>query len=255
MNGGQMGILNGVREGFAGFGLEDTDEGAGLDIGFVFIAFGGGQFAFVAFLGQFFDTGLCAFANLERCERASRFHAETAAHRFEHLLESFAVISVSVSHGDNINSFAATKATRSATLQFFFTKRILVSTIRIVQENPSHHHTSHSGSRHRRGHSRKRAVYRILLGIGLIALNILLIPLHSHGMPDVVIAVIAILLTTFGFLSYFQGCFRMARAKGYDDSIMLGVMVVGVLCCPGLMLLAVPLILAFFLKDKTQRRY
>jgi len=93
------------------------------------------------------------------------------------------------------------------------------------------------------------------LGIGLIALNLLLIPLSSHGTPKVVIAVAAILLTTFGLLSYFQGCFRLARAKGYDDSIMLAVMVVGVLCCPGLMLLAVPLILAFFLKDKTRRHY
>jgi len=103
-----------------------------------------------------------------------------------------------------------------------------------------------------RHHRRKRAVSRILLGIGLLALNFFLIPLHSYGIPNIPIAVAAILLTTFGFVYYFQGCFHLARAKGYDDSIMLAMMVVGVLCCPGLMLLALPLILAFALKDKTR---
>jgi hypothetical protein len=90
------------------------------------------------------------------------------------------------------------------------------------------------------------------LGIFLIGLNFFLIPLRIHGVPKIPIAVAAILLTTFGLLFYFQGCFRLARAKGYDDSIMLGVMVVGVFCFPGLMLLALPLFLAFFLKDKTR---
>ena len=105
-----------------------------------------------------------------------------------------------------------------------------------------------------RHHRRKRPFSRILLGIGLITLNLFLIPLHIYGIPNIPIAVAAILLTTFGLLYYFQGCFRLARAKGYDDSIMLAVMVVGVLCCPcpGLMLLALPLILAFALKDKTR---
>jgi hypothetical protein len=124
-----------------------------------------------------------------------------------------------------------------------------------VQENPSHHHSSHSGSRHRRRQGRRRAVYSVLAGIGLIALNLFLIPLHSYGVPKIPIAVAAILLTTFGLLFYFQGCFRLARAKGYDDSLMLAVMVVAVFCCPGFMLLALPLILAFFLKDKTRHRY
>jgi hypothetical protein len=103
-----------------------------------------------------------------------------------------------------------------------------------------------------RSHRRQRAIIRILLGIFLIGLNFSLIPLRRFGVPRIPLAIAAILLTTFGLLSYFQGCFRLARAKGYDDSIMLAVMIVTVFCCPGLMLLALPLILAFFLKDKTR---
>ena len=106
-----------------------------------------------------------------------------------------------------------------------------------------------------RRHRRKRAVYSILLGIFLLGLNLFLIPLRSYGVPKIPIAIAAILLTTFVLLSYFQGCFRLARAKGYDDSIMLAVMVVvGFYAVTGLMLLALPLIHGFidFLKDKTR---
>src|SRR4051812_7890149 len=83
-------------ENFAGFSLEDSDEGAGLDVGFVLSAFGGGQFAFVTFLSQLFDASLGAFADLEFSEGACGFDAKTAAHRFEHLLKYFTAVSRSV---------------------------------------------------------------------------------------------------------------------------------------------------------------
>src|SRR5690348_3800299 len=76
--GGRSSSGLGFSQRFAGFGLEDSDERTGLHVGFVFGAFGGGQFAFVAFFSQLFDAGLGAFADLQRRQRARGFDAETA---------------------------------------------------------------------------------------------------------------------------------------------------------------------------------
>jgi hypothetical protein len=98
---------------------------------------------------------------------------------------------------------------------------------------------------------RSRAALRILSGFLLLGLIVILISLRRFGIPDVFIAVGSILLGTFGILFYFQGCLALARAKGYDDTMVLGGIIFGALCTPGFIFI-LPLILAFFLKDKTR---
>jgi hypothetical protein len=98
---------------------------------------------------------------------------------------------------------------------------------------------------------RGRAMLRILLGFFLLGLIVILITLRQFGLPDVLVTIGSILLATFGILFYFQGCLALARAKGYDDTMVLGGIIFGALCTPGFMFI-LPLILAFFLKDKTR---
>src|SRR6185436_2084301 len=91
-------------------------------------------------------------------------------------------------------------------------------------------------------------------GLFLLGSIFLLIPFRQHGLPKVIIGVGAILLLTFGFLFYFQGCFALARAKGYNDGLVLGGIVFGALLCPGLTIL-IPLILAVFMEDRNNSRW
>jgi hypothetical protein len=110
-------------------------------------------------------------------------------------------------------------------------------------------------SNKRRGRNSRRngATLRILLGLFLIGLIFVLGILRKHGLPSLVAVLGLILLGTFGLLFYFQGCFAMARAKGYEDGVVLAGIVIGALCMPGLIFI-LPLLLAFCLKDKNQPR-
>jgi hypothetical protein len=100
---------------------------------------------------------------------------------------------------------------------------------------------------------RNRAIKLLSLGILMIVLLIALVLLRKHGIPDGVVAVGAVLLGVVGSIFYIQGCIALAEAKGYTGVVVAAVIIVSYFCFAPL-LLVIPLVLFFGLKDKTHGR-
>jgi hypothetical protein len=83
----------------------------------------------------------------------------------------------------------------------------------------------------------------------MIVLLIALVLLRNHGIPDGVVAVGAVLLGIVGSIFYIQGCIALAEAKGYTGAVVAAVIIVSYFCFVPL-LLVIPLVLFFGLKDK-----
>jgi hypothetical protein len=104
-------------------------------------------------------------------------------------------------------------------------------------------------------HYRNRALKQLGLSILFLVLLFVLVGLQPYGIPKVVVAIGCVLLGTFSFYFYGVGSVTLAKAKGYDDTVVLAIIVVGFLCLAGL-LYVIPLIILFGLKDRTKpRRY
>jgi drug/metabolite transporter (DMT)-like permease len=102
-------------------------------------------------------------------------------------------------------------------------------------------------------HYRNRALQQLGLSILFLVLLFFLVRVQLHGIPKVVVAIVCVLLGTFSFYFYGVGSVTLAKAKGYDDTVVLAIIVVGFLCLAGL-LYVIPLIILFGLKDRTKRR-
>jgi hypothetical protein len=102
-------------------------------------------------------------------------------------------------------------------------------------------------------HYRNRALKQLGLSILFLVLLFTLVGLQPYGIPTVVVAVGCVLLGTFSFYFYGVGSVALAKAKGYDDTVVLAIIVVGFLCLGGL-LYVIPLIILFGLKDRTKPR-
>ena len=100
-------------------------------------------------------------------------------------------------------------------------------------------------------HYRNRALKQLGLSILFLVLFFVLIGLQPYGIPKVVVAIGCVLLGTFSFYYYGVGSVTLAKAKGYDDTVVLAIIVVGFLCLAGL-LYVIPLIILFGLKDRTK---
>ena len=72
-------------------------------------------------------------------------------------------------------------------------------------------------------------------------------------MPDALIAVGGVILGTFSVVLHIQGNIALAKAKGYDDSVVAAIIIVAGLCLMGLFYV-MPLIIFFGLKDRTKSR-
>jgi drug/metabolite transporter (DMT)-like permease len=104
-------------------------------------------------------------------------------------------------------------------------------------------------------HYRNTALKQLGLSILFLVLLFVLAGLQPYGIPKVVIAIGCVLLGTFSFYFYGVGSVTLAKAKGYDDTVVLAIIVVGFLCLAGL-LYVIPLIILFGLKDRTKpKRY
>ena len=100
---------------------------------------------------------------------------------------------------------------------------------------------------------RNKAIKHLCVSFSLLILIVLLVATRDFGLPDVLIAVGGVILGTFSFLFYFQGNIALAKAKGYDGSVVAAITIVACLCLGGLFF-AMPLIIFFGLKDKRKSR-
>jgi hypothetical protein len=104
-----------------------------------------------------------------------------------------------------------------------------------------------------RRRDRNRAIKLLSVGLLLIVALIVLIVLRKHGIPDGVVAVGAVALGISGSILYIQGCIALAEAKGHSGASVAAIIIVSYLCFAPLMLF-IPLILIFGLKDRTGNR-
>src|SRR5690349_20641085 len=93
-------------------------------------------------------------------------------------------------------------------------------------------------------HYRNRALKQLGLSILFLVMLFVLVDLQPNGIPKVVVAIGCVLLGTFSFYFYGVGSVTLAKAKGYDDTVVLAIIVVGFLCLAGL-LYVIPLIILF----------
>ena len=101
---------------------------------------------------------------------------------------------------------------------------------------------------------RQKAIEHLSISFALFLLAMVLIVLRAnHFIPEMIFAVAMILVGTFGFIFYVRGNLALAHAKGYDDSVVL-VIIIAAALCSGCLFFAMPLILIFGLKDKTGSR-
>jgi hypothetical protein len=98
-----------------------------------------------------------------------------------------------------------------------------------------------------------RAIKLLSLGFSLIVALVVLVVLRKHGIPDGVVAVGAVTLGIVGSILYIQGCIALAEAKGYPGASVAAIIIVSY-CCFAPLMLFIPLVLIFGLKDKTQSR-
>src|SRR5688572_14098652 len=102
---------------------------------------------------------------------------------------------------------------------------------------------------------RNKAFKQLGVSFSLLILGLILVALRGAGLPDVIVAIGAIISITFAFIFYVQGNIALTQAKGYDGSIVAAIIIVACLCVGGLFF-AMPLILFFGLKDKNKvKRY
>lgn len=99
---------------------------------------------------------------------------------------------------------------------------------------------------------RNRALIQLGLSALFLVLMFVMVGLVGY-LPKVVIAVACVLLGTFSFYFYGVGSVTLAKAKGYDDTVVLAIIIVSFLCLSGL-LYTIPLIIMFGLKDRTRPR-
>lgn len=99
---------------------------------------------------------------------------------------------------------------------------------------------------------RNRALKQLGLSFLLLVLMFVFVGMGAY-VPKVVIAVSCIILGTFSFYFYGVGSVTLAKAKGYDDTVVLAIIIVSFLCLSGL-LYTIPLIILFGLKDRTKPR-
>ena len=103
-------------------------------------------------------------------------------------------------------------------------------------------------------HYRNRALKQLGLSFSFLVLMFILVGLRADiPVPNVIIAIGCILLGTFSFYYYGVGSVTLAKAKGYDDTVVLAIIIVSFLCLSGL-LYTIPLIIFFGLKDRTKPR-
>jgi len=100
---------------------------------------------------------------------------------------------------------------------------------------------------------RNRALKELGLSILFFVLLFVLVGLRAYGIPKVAVAIGCVLFGTFSFYYYANGSVTLAKAKGYDDTVVLAIIVVGFLCLAGL-LYVIPLIILFGLKDRTKSK-
>src|SRR6266481_9550287 len=102
---------------------------------------------------------------------------------------------------------------------------------------------------------RNRALKELGLSILFLVLLFVLVGLRAYGIATGAVAIGCVLFGTFSCDYYANGSVTLAKAKGYDDTVVLAIIVVGFLCLAGL-LYVIPLIILFGLKDRTKpRRY
>ncbi len=87
-----------------------------------------------------------------------------------------------------------------------------------------------------------------------MALIVPLILSRNQGIPDGVIAVLAVISGAVGSIFYVQGCVALAEAKGYTGAAVAGMIVIAYFCFLPLFFI-IPLVLILGLKDKTQDRF
>jgi len=103
-------------------------------------------------------------------------------------------------------------------------------------------------------HYRNRALKQLGLSFLFLVLMFVLAALRADiPVPKVIVAISCIVLGTFSFYLYGVGSVTLAKAKGYDDTVVLAITIVSFLCLSGL-LYTIPLIILFGLKDRTKRR-
>jgi hypothetical protein len=100
---------------------------------------------------------------------------------------------------------------------------------------------------------RNKALQHLGISFVLFILIPVFIVLRSEGLPKIIFAVAVAVLVPFMLIFYVQGNIALAKAKGYDSSVVAAVIIVAAFCC-GYLFIGMPLIILFALKDKTYTR-
>jgi hypothetical protein len=100
---------------------------------------------------------------------------------------------------------------------------------------------------------RNKAIKLLGLSFALLLLMFVVIGLRAAGLPAALVAVGVVILATFSVVFYVQGNIALAKAKGYDGSVVAAIIIVASLCLGGLFF-AMPLIILFGMKDKNKAR-
>jgi hypothetical protein len=100
---------------------------------------------------------------------------------------------------------------------------------------------------------RNRAIKKLSVGLSLILMLTVLVLFRRHGIPAGIIAVGAVILGAGGSIFYIQGCIALAEAKGHSGSTVAAIIIVSYFCFAPLLLL-IPLIVLFGLRDQTKDR-
>ena len=100
-------------------------------------------------------------------------------------------------------------------------------------------------------HYRNRALTRISLGLLMFGLLGLLLALKRFGIPEIIVVLGGILLSTSGIILYVRGCVALAEAKGHAGGVVVAAIILSALCVPGVILL-LPIVLALALEDRNK---
>ena len=102
-------------------------------------------------------------------------------------------------------------------------------------------------------HLRNRALKQLGIAFVLLVLTCSVFVAGALGMPDMVVALGAILFGTFALIYYVKGNVSLAEARGHSGSAVAAIIIVASLCL-SLLFFAMPLIIFFGLEDREKRR-